>query len=155
MKAKGILHKDLNALIGELGHGDVIIVCDAGFAIPKGVARIELAIEKDCPTVLRILELLQEELIIEKYVLAEEMKDVNPVMLQKYRDVYAETAIQEAFVRHEELAGEIARAAKAVVRTGAFQPYGSIALYPAIDAAEWYQAEGVTVPAFYKDRVKQ
>lgn len=155
MKAKGILHKDLNALIGELGHGDVIIVCDAGFAIPEGTRRIELAIEQNCPTVLRILELLQDELIIEKYALAEEMQGVNPVMLQKYRDLYAGTTIQEALVPHTALAGEIARGAKAIVRTGAFQPYGSIALYPAIDAVEWYKAEGVAVPDFYKDRVKK
>ena len=47
MKAKGILNKDLCALIGELGHGDVIIVCDAGFAIPNETWRIELALEKD------------------------------------------------------------------------------------------------------------
>lgn len=153
MKAKGILHKDLCALIAELGHGDTILVCDAGFAIPKGVRRIELAIEKDCPTIQRILELLKEELIIERYALAEEMREVNPNMLEKYREIYRGTTIQETFVPHERLAGEIAAEAKAIVRTGAFQPYGSIAIYPAIDAPVWYQAEGVHVPDFYKDRV--
>lgn len=153
MKTKGILHKDLCALIGELGHGDVIVVCDAGFAIPKDVRRIELAIEQDCPTVLRILELLKEELIIERYAVAEEMKEVNPVMLGKYEGLYQGSAIQEEFIPHEQLSGEIAKKAKAVIRTGAFQPYGSIALYPAIDAVEWYKAEGVKVPEFYQDRV--
>jgi D-ribose pyranase len=153
MKTKGILHKDLCALIGELGHGDVIVVCDAGFAIPKDVRRIEMAVEKDCPTVLRILELLKEELIIERYTLAEEMKEVNPVMLRKYRQLYEGTGIKEEFVMHEQLAGALAKSAKAVIRTGAFQPYGSIALYPAIDAPLWYQAEGVQVPEFYRDRV--
>ena len=153
MKAKGILNKDLCALIGELGHGDVIIVCDAGFAIPQGVRRIELAVEKDCPTVLRILELLKEELIIERYVLAEEMQEVNPVMLGKYQALYSGTTIKCEFVPHAQLAGEIAANAKAIIRTGSFQPYGSIALYPAIDAVEWYKAEGVKVPEFYKDRV--
>jgi simple sugar transport system permease protein/D-ribose pyranase len=103
--------------------------------------------------VLRILELLKEELIIEKYVLAEEIKEVNPVILQKYRNVYSGTTIQETFMPHERLAGELARGAKAVVRTGAFQPYGSIGLYPAIDAVEWYKAEGVIVPEFYRERV--
>ena len=153
MKSKGILNKDLCALIGELGHGDVIIVCDAGFAIPKGVKRIELAIERDCPTVLRILELLKEELLIEKYALAEEMREVNPVMLEKYESLYEGTAIKGEFIPHSELAGTLAQQAKAVIRTGAFQPYGSIALYPAIDAPEWYKAEGVKVPEFYRGRV--
>lgn len=153
MKAKGILNKDLCALIGELGHGDVIIVSDAGFAIPKNARRIELAVEKDSPTVLRILELLKEELIIERYALAEEMKEVNPVMLKKYQDVYANSTIVGEFVPHSMLSGEIASKAKAVIRTGSFQPYGSIALYPAIDAVEWYKAEGVQVPEFYRDRV--
>ncbi len=153
MKAKGILHKDVCALIGELGHGDRIIVCDAGFAIPREVRRIELAVEKDCPSVLRILELLKEELIIEKYVVAEEMKEVNPVMLRNYQALYADSTIQGEFVRHEVLAGEMARSAKAIIRTGSFQPYGSIVLYPAIDAPVWYQTEGVQVPEFYKNRV--
>ena len=74
-------------------------------------------------------------------------------MLEKYREIYRGTTIQETFVPHERLAGEIAAKAKAIVRTGAFQPYGSIAIYPAIDAPVWYQAEGVHVPDFYKDRV--
>ena len=153
MKVKGILNKDLCALIGELGHGDVIIVSDAGLAIPKDVRRIELAVEKDSPTVLRILELLKEELIIERYALAEEMKEVNPVMLKKYQEVYANSTIKEEFVPHAILSGDIAKRAKAIIRTGSFQPYGSIALYPAIDAVEWYKAEGVLVPEFYRDRV--
>lgn len=153
MKKQGILNKDLCALIGELGHGDVIIVCDAGFAVPKGTRRVELAIEKDCPTILQILGLLKEELIIEKYTLAEEMKEVNPVMLAKYRELYGDSTIKEEFVMHEQLAGGLAEKAKAVIRTGSFQPYGSIALYPAIDAVEWYKAQGVQVPEFYKDRV--
>jgi len=153
LKVKGILNKDLCALIGELGHGDVIIVCDAGFAIPKDVRRIELAVEKDSPTVLRILELLKEELIIERYALAEEMQEVNPVMLGKYQALYEGTTIQCDLIPHSELSGEIAKNAKAIIRTGSFQPYGSIALYPAIDALEWYKAEGVKVPEFYKDRV--
>lgn len=153
MKAKGILNKDLCALIAELGHGDVIIVCDAGFAIPKDVRRIELAIEQDCPTVLRILELLKEELIIERYAVAQEMREVNPVMLEHYQKLYEGTAIKAEFIPHNVLAGELAKSAKAVIRTGAFAPYGSIALYPAIDAAAWYRAEGVNVPEFYRDRV--
>ena len=153
MKKKGILNKDLCALIGELGHGDVIIISDAGFPIPKDARRIELAIEQDCPTVLRILELLKEELIIEEYALAEEMKDVNPVLLEKYQQLYAGTYIKGTLVPQSELKGSIASSAKAIIRTGTFQPFGSIALYPAIDAAEWFKAEGTRVPEAYKDRV--
>jgi D-ribose pyranose/furanose isomerase RbsD len=155
MKNKGILHKDLCALIGSVGHGDTIIVCDAGFAVPKDVWRIELALERDVPTVERVLELLNDELIIEKYAVAEEMKDVNPVQLQKYRAVYAGKMIEEAFVPHERLSGAIANGAKAIVRTGAFQPYASIVIYPAIDAVEWYKAEGVAVPEFYRERLEK
>jgi D-ribose pyranase len=155
MKKGGILNKDLNALIGSLGHGDHIVISDAGLAIPRDVPRIELALEKDSPTVLRVLELLREELIIEKYSLASEMTEVNPVAYAKYRNVYAGTTIQEVLVPHEQLAHELVKSAKAVVRTGSFSPYGSIVLYPAIDAPEWYKAEGVQVPKFYQDRVKK
>jgi hypothetical protein len=75
-------------------------------------------------------------------------------MLQKYRDIYVGMKVQEVFVNHEELANRISPQAKAVVRCGAFQPYGSIAIYPAINAAEWYEAEGTIVPDIYKGTSK-
>ena len=154
MKKGGILNCDICSLIGEAGHGDMIMVSDAGFAIPEDVWRIELALEQNSPSVERVLELLFQELIIEKYIVAAEMEEVNPVALENYRKIYSGTTIKEELVPHGEIVSELAPACRAVIRTGAFSPYGSIILFPAIDAPEWYKAPGVKVPDFYKDRVK-
>ncbi len=45
------------------------------------------------------------------------------------------------------------RAAKYIVRTGAFNPYGNIALTSAVDAPKWFSKPGLVVPDVYKDRV--
>lgn len=153
MKTKGILNKDICALVGEVGHGHMLMISDAGFPIPKSVKRIEVALEQNSPTVERVLELLKDELIIEKYIVAEEMKKVNPVALEKYRGIYSGLGIQEEFANHSAIVKELAPLCYAVIRTGSFSPYGSIILFPAINAVEWYKAPGVTVPDFYKERV--
>ena len=153
MKKSGILNRDICALIGEVGHGDMIMISDAGFAIPENVWRIELALEQNSPGVERVLELFFQELIIEKYIVATEIAEVNPVALEKYRQIYRDTTIKEEMVLHSEIVSDLAPACRAVIRTGAFSPYGSIILFPAIDAHEWYKAPGVKVPDFYKDRV--
>jgi len=154
MKKGGILNCEICALIGSVGHGDMIMISDAGFAIPQSVKRIELALEQNSPTVERVLELLYQELIIEKYTVAEEMPEVNPLALEKYRGIFRETTIKEERVPHGDIVSILAPACRAVIRTGAFSPYGSIILFPAIDALEWYKAPGVSVPDFYKERIR-
>ena len=153
MKKGGILNCEICALIGSVGHGDMIMVSDAGFAVPQGVKRIELALEQNSPTVERVLELLYHELIIEKYIVAKEMPDVNPLALEKYRGIFLGTTIKEEQIPHGDIVSALAPECRAVIRTGAFSPYGSIILFPAIDALEWYKAPGVSVPDFYKERI--
>ena len=45
-----ILNAELNHAIASMGHGDFILVCDAGFPIPNDAWRIDLALTKDVPT---------------------------------------------------------------------------------------------------------
>ena len=49
MKRNGILNLGLNQAIAAMGHGDLMIICDAGFPIPSHVTRIDLAIVPDVP----------------------------------------------------------------------------------------------------------
>ena len=43
MKKNGILNPQLNRVISEMGHRDMLIIADAGLPIPKEVERIDLA----------------------------------------------------------------------------------------------------------------
>jgi D-ribose pyranase len=153
IKKKGILNSELNALIGRLGHGDHFIVSDAGFAIPRGLKRIDLAIEKDSPSILRILDLLNEELYIEKVGIAEEMREYNPKLFDRIMKLYSNIMIEFETVPYKMISGEIAKTAKAIVRTGSFEPFGEIVIYPAVNAEEWFLRDGVKIPENYKKRL--
>jgi D-ribose pyranase len=155
MKKSGILHKDLNNLIGSIAHGDFIIVSDAGLAIPKDVWRIELAIERDLPEITQILKLLKEELIVEKVCVTQEMKENNNPLYKDILEVYKDMPVVMETISHEKLITELIYKAKAVIRTGSFTPYGNTILYTGIDAPKWFEREGLKVPEFYKDRVKK
>ena len=58
MKRGRILNAELNHAIASMGHGDLMIVCDAGFPIPDTAWRIDLAIEKDLPDLGQVLSLI-------------------------------------------------------------------------------------------------
>ena len=55
MKRHGILNLGLNQAIAAMGHGDYLIVCDAGFPIPSEVPRIDLAVIPDLPDIETVL----------------------------------------------------------------------------------------------------
>lgn len=154
MKKNGkILHKDLVALIGRAAHGDMIIVSDAGLAVPSHIERVELAIEKDYPDIPKILRLLQDELIVEKVLITDECRENNRPHFDAVSDIYRDDIAVLETIPHEKLLSEILPMVKAVVRTGAFCPYGNVVLFPGIDAPEWFSKEGLDVPDFYKKRV--
>ena len=78
MKLGSILNKDLNEAIAAMGHGDLMIVCDAGFPIPRDAWRIDLAIKQDLPDLKTVLELINGDMYAEKVVWAEEVAQYNP-----------------------------------------------------------------------------
>jgi D-ribose pyranase len=49
MKRNGILNLGLNQAIAAMGHGDFLIVCDAGFPIPSEVERVDLQLFPTSP----------------------------------------------------------------------------------------------------------
>lgn len=153
MKKGRILNSDLNELIGILAHGDLIFVSDAGMAIPQDIRRVDLAIERDLPDITTVLELINSELNIEKVAIAEEQKIYNSPLYNDILDIYKDTLIDIELVPYEKLKEEYLPKARAVVRTGAFSPWGSVVLFPGIDAAKWYEKDGLIVPDMYKKRV--
>lgn len=153
MKKGRILHRDLNNLIGNAAHGDIIIVSDAGLAIPQNIWRIELAIERDLPDVAGILKLINEELIVEKVAITAECKENNAPHYNDVVNIYKDMPVMMEIIPHEKLITDLLPRAKAVVRTGSFCPYGNVVIYPGIDAPKWFEREGLKVPEFYKNRV--
>ena len=151
MKLGRILNKKLNTAIADMGHGDTLVICDAGFPIPSDEQRIDLALEQDVPTIEQVLDLVLSDFCYEKVLVAAELKDFNRPLYDAVERICNRCPVST--MPYAEFMATVPRAAKYIVRTGAFNPYGNIALTAAVDAPKWFSKPGLVVPDVYKDRV--
>lgn len=152
MKRNGILNLGLSQAIASMGHTDLMIVCDAGFPIPPEVQRVDLAIVQDVPDLATVLNAIAGDFIAEKVVYAAEMGDNNPRLREKVHAIFKDADF--GTLPHEEILGSMARKAKVIVRTGAFDPWGNILLYAGVDAPKWFSKEGTIAPEYYARKLK-
>ena len=151
MKRSGILNAALSQALAEMGHGDGLLVVDAGFPIPRGAWRIDLAIRRDLPDLRTVLDLIAGELIVEDILVAEELRTNNAPLHGWIELRWPAVGIRTT--PHAELSTTTASAAKAVVRTGAFEPFGNVLLTSGVDVPQWFNREGVVVPDHYRSRM--
>ncbi|KND35607.1 D-ribose pyranase [Streptomyces acidiscabies] len=123
MKKGGILNRHLAGAIAELGHGDGVLVCDAGMPIPDGPRVIDLAFRAGVPSFEDVLAGLLDELVVEGAVAAAEVREANPAADALLAGSFAELA----YVSHEKLK-ELSAGARLVVRTGEARPYANVLL---------------------------
>lgn len=133
MKKTEMINADISRVIATLGHTDEITVGDCGLPIPEGVERIDLAYQVGKPGFLDVLKAVASEQYIEKVVLASEIKDQNPQMLEKIIEFISavedeqENAIAIEFISHKAFKKQTSDS-KAVIRTGENTPYANIIL---------------------------
>lgn len=150
MKRSGILNPALSEAIASLGHTDMFMVVDAGFPIPRGAWRIDLALAHNVPDVRTVLRILNEEVIVEGVTRAEYVPSHNPTLESFLQETFAGA---EFTIRpHDDMLATMADEAKFVVRTGAFDPWGNIGLHCGVDIPTWFDAEHVTLPDYYASR---
>lgn len=125
VKKIGILNRDISDVIASLGHLDTIVVCDAGLPIPLGVRRIDLALRPGLPGFQETLRAIAVELQVEGWVMAQEVREENPHMLEGVREVFPDA--EGEFVPHSEFK-ELCGKAKAIIRTGEFTHYSNVIL---------------------------
>ena len=120
MKKAGILNRHLSGALAELGHGDGVLVCDAGMPIPSGPRVVDLAFRAGVPSFAEVLDGLLAELVVEGATAAREIRGANR----------AATALLDArfpdldLVPHEKLK-ELSADARLIVRTGEARPYAN------------------------------
>ena len=153
MKSGKLLNAELSHAVASLGHGDLMIICDAGFPIPGSAWRIDLAVVPDVPDLETVLTAVSDAFITEKVSYAAEMAENNPPLLQKVKTIFASSDHEP--IPHEKILNEMAAQAKVIVRTGAFDPWGNILLYSGVDAPVWFAKPGLVVPEVYAKRVEQ
>lgn len=152
MKRGELLNAELSAAIAQMGHGDLMIVCDAGFPIPSDAWRIDLAIKQDLPDLQTVLSLINDAFITEKVSYADALPDYNPVLLDYLKDQFDDA--DHEMIPHEVILGEMAAKAKVIVRTGAFDPWGNVLLYSGVDVPKWFSKPGVVAPPEYAKKLK-
>ncbi|MGW5231351.1 D-ribose pyranase [Streptomyces nodosus] len=123
MKRAGILNRHLAGALAELGHGDTVLVCDAGMPIPAGPRVVDLAFRAGIPAFAEVLDGLLDELVVEGATAAREVRGANPeasaLLDRRFPDL--------ALIPHERLK-ELTAGARLVVRTGEARPYANVLL---------------------------
>ena len=148
-----ILNSELNHAIGSMGHGDLMIVCDAGFPIPRESWRVDLAVIQDVPDLETVLTAIASEFVAEKVAYATEMATNNLELLAKVQRIFADA--DHSTIAHSAILGEMARQAKVIVRTGAFDPWGNILLYSGVDVPKWFNKPGTIAPDYYARKLNR
>ncbi|MBQ0059329.1 MAG: D-ribose pyranase [Lachnospiraceae bacterium] len=127
MKRQGILNSEISRVLSYLGHTDRICIGDCGLPIPDEVERIDLALAFGEPTFIHTLEIVLQDMKVEKIVLAEEIKTQNPKVLAEVEALFAGQKVEVEYVPHVELKAQT-NDCKAVIRTGEITPYANVIL---------------------------
>ncbi|MFW5457762.1 D-ribose pyranase [Streptococcus hyovaginalis] len=126
MKKHGLLNSNLAKMAADLGHTDRVCIGDLGLPVPDGVSKIDLALTHGLPSFQDVLDNYLDNILVEKVVLAEEIKTENPNQLEKILKKL-DASVDIVYVSHEELK-DLNKHVKTVVRTGEDTPYSNIIL---------------------------
>ncbi len=141
MKKAGILNTELLTVVSNMGHGNMLFVVDRGFPFPvhELTKKIDLSVGYNLPRFLDVVQVIIQDLEIEKAIIANETETVSPDVYKKLvqilegvenkgNPVQIEKIPHEQF-KHLGLRGaEEGEEVKAIVRTGEFTPYSNIIL---------------------------
>ncbi|WP_395825672.1 D-ribose pyranase [Collimonas sp.] len=124
MKKSPLLHIALSRLIASLGHGESVVIGDAGLPVPPGVPLIDLALTRGVPGFMVTLETILTEMQVEHHVLADELALHS---LHLARQIDALCLPDKRTLSHADFK-RMTHSAKAVIRSGEFTPYANIIL---------------------------
>lgn len=129
MKKTTLLHGELSQLIATLGHGDTLVIADAGLPVPPGVRCIDLAVMRGVPAFDDVLQAVLSEMQVERAEHAVEMLERSPeaAVLLKHRLA----GLPLEMLDHQQFKQRTARA-RAIVRTGECTPYANVMLYAGV-----------------------
>ena len=125
MKKMGILNRQLSKVIASMGHGDYLVIADAGLPIPLDKELVDLAISKNIPNFIEVLNSVLIELEVKSAIIPIEMKNYS---FKNYNNIIKTLKDKEvAEISHEDFKKKMI-SARAFVRTGEFSPYSNIIL---------------------------
>ena len=136
MKRSTILNEGVNTAIAGIGHLDTLGIVDAGYPIPLGVTRVDLALREGMPAFMDVLNTILEDFIVESFIIAQETIENSPRRVDQIRK--ALPGCPEEAVPHTEFKERMLQA-KAVIRSGEFTPYSNVILVSGVDLPRWFK----------------
>jgi D-ribose pyranase len=125
VKKRGVLQHELAETIARMGHGDLLVIGDAGLPVPPGVPCIDLAVRCGLPPMLEVTRAVAEELQVEEITVADELLARDESLPAALRELFPQARFRH--VPHEELK-RLSERARAFVRTGECTPYHNVIL---------------------------
>lgn len=125
MKRTTLLNAPLSGIIAAMGHGDLLVIGDAGLPVPRGVPVIDLAVTRGLPGAFDVLDAVLSELVVERAALAAE---AAPALVACFAERSVGTLSR---MPHETFKFQMAEA-RAVIRTGECTPYANICLWSGV-----------------------
>jgi len=127
MKKSGILNAPLSEIVARLGHTDKLVICDSGLPIPQNAFVIDLAVTNNVPRFIEVLNVVMQELAVEKIIIADQLFTSGNGVLEDIKKITDGILLEH--VDHEEFKN-ITRSGNNVyfVRTGDITPYANIIL---------------------------
>lgn len=130
MKRQGILNSHISKILADLGHTDTIVIADVGLPVPAGVPKIDLALKLGTPSFQEVVDIVAEDMVIEKVIVAQELAVENVEASQFLNDKFEEIPI--VAYSHEQLK-LLTRNAKVIIRTGEAKPYANCILQAGVN----------------------
>lgn len=128
MKKSLLIHIALSRLVASLGHGDRVVIGDAGLPVPPGVELIDLALSRGIPGFSATLEAIVSEMQVEQHFISAEFLGVDTPPLQAVEALAQQNQLgTRQVVSHQDFK-QFSRSARAIVRTGEYTPYANIIL---------------------------
>ncbi|GAA4289089.1 RbsD/FucU family protein [Georgenia daeguensis] len=151
MKRGRILNAKLSYAIATMGHDDLMLVTDAGLPFKHDERVIDLALSPDVPDLFSVLRAIRQEMWVEKLAFIKEGD--NPNVVNGVKDIFPDA--EATFEPNDWFHHAVDQEAKWVVRTGAWTPWGNVALWSGIPAVEWFRSTGAPPPAEWDERLER
>lgn len=118
-----ILNPQLLERLASAGHGDIVVVADAGLPISDGTCVIDLSLVPGIPSFGQVLEVVLASLHVDTAVISNESRDhdIGIQLDQLLSGLPIESVDHEHFK-------DLSRRSHVVIRTGECTPYANVAL---------------------------
>lgn len=133
MKKGAVLNSEISSVISRLGHGDTLVVCDAGLPIAHPGQRIDMALTRGIPSFMQVVEVVTTEMQVESAIIAGEIKQYNPqlheMLLRQMKKLQQHQGkrIEIFHTTHQQFKQQTAESL-AVIRSGECSPFANIIL---------------------------